>query len=88
MGRELAYAYKSGARPAGEPSGKRAFHDASPRPQAVGTQRNVSRVPDTSVKKQELASEKVSKCSALTRSGDPCKGRPASGSDLCTFHKK
>ena len=45
MGRELAYAYKSGARPYGQPGGARNFRDASPRPEAVGPGRNVTRLP-------------------------------------------
>ena len=86
MGRELAYAYKSGARPYGQPSGDRNFRDASPRPEAVGPGRNVTRLPD--MPKEAPAFEEASKCSALTRSGDPCKGRPAMGGDLCVFHRE
>ncbi len=88
MGREFAYAYKSGARPAGQPRSDTNFRDASPRPAAVGpNNRNVTRVNDTAVTQKPIP-EKVNKCSALTRSGDPCKGRPVTGSDLCVFHKE
>ena len=83
MGREYAYAYKSNARPYGQP--KENFHESTPRPNGVGLNRNVRRVMDTSVK---VASPEVSKCSALTRSGEACKGRPPAGSDLCNFHRK
>ena len=83
MGREYAYAYKSNARPYGQP--KENFIESTPRPVGVGLKRNVRQVMDTSV---NVASPEVTKCSALTRSGDPCKGRPASGSALCNFHRK
>lgn len=83
MGREYAYAYKSGSRPYGQP--KENFVESTPRPEGVGLKRNVRQVMDTSV---NVASPEVSKCSALTRSGDPCKGRPPAGSDLCNFHRK
>ncbi len=83
MGREYAYAYKSGSRPYGQP--KENFVESTPRPEGVGLKRNVRQVMDTSVIQ---SSPEVSKCSALTRSGDPCKGRPPAGSDLCNFHRK
>jgi len=86
MGRGIAYAYKSGSRPYGQPGGDKNFRDASPRPEAVGKGRNVARLPE--MKKQAPILEEASKCSALTRSGDPCKGRPVMGGDLCVFHRE
>jgi hypothetical protein len=83
MGREYAYAYKSNARPYGQP--KDNFHESTPRPESVGLNRNVRQVMDTSV---NVASPEVTKCSSLTRKGDPCKGRPPAGGDLCNFHRK
>ena len=83
MGRGFAYAHKAGQRPYGQPADS--FRDVSPRPQTVGPSRNIQRVqrinpaPDV---------PEVSKCSALTRSGAPCKGRPVTGSDLCVFHRE
>ncbi len=81
MARGFAYAYKAGQRPYGQPAD--GFRDASPRPEAVGKSRNVQRVQRVS-----LPSDipEANTCSALTRSGAPCKGRPVTGSDLCVFH--
>ena len=50
MGYERQYAYKKGASPYGEPSAGTNFRDASPRPQTVGTSRNIHRVADTTVR--------------------------------------
>ena len=50
MGYERADAYKKGASPYGEPSAGTNFRDASPRPQTVGTSRNIHRVADTTVR--------------------------------------
>jgi hypothetical protein len=83
MGREFAYAYKSGARAYGEPSGDN-FRDSSPRPQTVGVSRNIARVNPMS--SGPVVPEPV-KCSSLTRDGAPCKGRPVTGSELCVFHQ-
>jgi len=82
MGRGFAYAHKVGTRPYGEPSGDH-YRESTPRPQTVGPSRNVQRVNPVSEPVPE-----VSKCSALTRSGAPCKGRPVAGSDLCVFHRE
>jgi len=82
MGRAFADAYKAGQRPYGQPSGDH-YRDSTPRPQTVGPSRNVARV--NPIAPTETVPE-VSKCSSLTRSGDPCKGRPPAGSDLCVFH--
>ena len=84
MGRGYAYAHKAGSRPYGQPS--RNFRESTPRPNGVGPSRNVRQVPDTSVMQAEPT--QVGKCSALTRSGEACKGRPPAGSDLCNFHRK
>ena len=83
MGRGYAYAHKAGSRPYGQP--KENFRESTPRPEAVGPSRNVRQVMDTSVMQAEPATS-VSKCKALTRKGEACKGRPPAGSDLCTFH--
>jgi len=85
MGRGYAYAHKSGSRPYGQP--KDNFRESSPRPEGVGPSRRIRQVPDTSVM-QAQPNPAVSKCSALTRSGEACKGRPPAGSDLCNFHRK
>ena len=87
MGRGFANAYKSGSRPYGEPSANKPFRDSTPRPQGVGPSRNVQEVARFSVATADSSPE-TPRCSSLTRSGDPCKGRPASGSDLCNFHRK
>jgi len=84
MGRGFAYAHKAGQRPYGQPAGDK-FRDSTPRPQTVGYSRNVQRV--NPVGGAPVVSESV-KCSALTRSGDPCKGHPPAGSDLCVFHRE
>ena len=47
MSRTNAIAYKQDMRPYGQPAEN--FRDATPRPQAVGSNRNVHRVADTSV---------------------------------------
>ena len=87
MGRGFANAYKSGSRPYGQPGSDRSFRDSTPRPEGVGKSRNVRRV--APIKKTIVKpSPETPKCSSLTRSGEPCKGRPASGSDLCNFHRK
>ena len=62
MGYENQYAYKKGARPAGEPAAGTNFRDGSPRPQTVGTSRRIHRVADTSarpVAPVEAPTEKV-----------------------------
>ena len=87
MGRSFANAYKSGSRPAGQPGSNKSFRDSTPRPQGVGPSRNVHQVAPTSVEVVKPYPE-TPKCSSITRSGAPCKGRPASGSDLCNFHKE
>ena len=87
MGRGFANAYKAGAKPANEPSSNRSFRDSTPRPQGVGPNRNVRQMAPTSVHAKKPSPE-ATKCSSLTRSGEPCKGRPASGGDLCNFHRK
>jgi hypothetical protein len=87
MGRNFAYAHKSGSRPYGQPGDDRNFRDSTPRPQTVGTSRNVTRVNPTSVF-EPIKVPEVYKCSALTRSGNPCKGRPVAGGDLCAAHKE
>ena len=82
MGRGFANAYKVGSRPYGQPAGDH-YRDSTPRPQTVGFSRNVQQV--NPIGSEPVVPESV-KCSALTRSGDPCKGRPPAGSDLCVFH--
>ena len=84
MARGYAYAHKAGSRPYGQP--KDNFRESTPRPEGVEPSRNVRQVMDTSVMQAEPTL--VSKCSALTRSGEACKGRPPVGSDLCNFHRK
>jgi hypothetical protein len=81
MGRGFAYAHKAGQRPYGQPAD--GYRDASPRPQTVGSSRNVQRVQRIAT---SVPAPEVIMCSALTRSGAPCKGRPVTGSDLCVFH--
>mgnify|MGYP003116239576 CR=1 FL=1 len=87
MGRSSANAYKTGARPYGQPSASKSFRDSSPRPQGVGPSRNVQRIPSMNTATVEPSPE-TPRCSSLTRKGDPCKGRPPAGSDLCNFHRK
>ena len=87
MGRGFANAYKAGSRPYGQPTSGKSFRESTPRPESVGSKRNVHQVAPTPVAKGESSPE-ATKCSSLTRSGEPCKGRPASGSDLCNFHRK
>ena len=82
MGRGFAYAHKVGSRPYGQPAGDH-FRDSTPRPQTVGFSRNVQQV--NPIGGEPVVPESV-KCSSLTRSGAPCKGRPVTGSDLCVFH--
>jgi len=84
MGRGFADAYKTGQRPYGQPTGDN-YQESSPRPQSVGQNRNVARVDPIYPEKPV---PEVSKCLSLTRSGAPCKGRPAAGSDHCNFHKE
>ena len=81
MGRGFAYAYKAGQRPYGQPAG--GFRDSSPRPQTVGSSRNIQRMQPIA---PSVPEPEVSKCSSLTRDGAPCKGRPVGGGDLCVFH--
>ena len=85
MGRGYADAHKAGSRPYGQP--KDNFRDSSPRPQGVGPSRNIRQVANTTALAAKPSLE-TPKCKSLTRSGEPCKGRPASGNDLCSFHRK
>ena len=80
--RVRAIAYKDNMRPYGQPANN--FRDASPRPQAVGPNRNVHRVADTSVKAPVNDSNN---CSASKKNGDPCKGHRVGDSEFCSFHR-
>jgi len=84
MGRGFADAYKVGVRPYGQPSGDH-YRESTPRPQTVGPSRNVHQIAPIADPNLVPAAPK---CSALTRSGDPCKGHPPAGSDLCVFHRE
>ena len=81
--RVRAIAYKDSMRPYGQPANN--FRDASPRPQAVGPNRNVHRVADTSVVQPAYDSNI---CSANKKNGDPCKGHRAGDSEFCSFHRE
>ena len=80
--RVRAIAYKDNMRPYGQPAEN--FRDATPRPQAVGQNRNVRQVADTSVVQPAYDSNI---CSATKKNGDPCKGHKVGDSEFCSFHR-
>ena len=82
MSRTNAIAYKQDMRPYGQPAEN--FRDATPRPQAVGSYRNVHRVADTSVQGPTYNSNI---CSSVKKNGEPCKGHKVGDSEFCSFHR-
>lgn len=80
--RVRAIAYKQDMRPYGQPAEN--FRDATPRPQAVGSNRNVHRVADTSVQGPTYNSNI---CSSVKKNGEPCKGHKVGDSEFCSFHR-
>ena len=81
-----ASGYKSGMRPYGEPAS--GFRDATPRPQAVGYNREVTRVANTSTHTIQAIEPKPVLCAATKKDGEPCKARPVGDSDFCSFHRR
>ena len=80
--RVRAVAYKNNMRPYGQPAEN--FRDATPRPQAVGPNRNVHQVADTSV---VTITQNSNLWSATKKNGDPCKGHKVGDSEFCSFHR-
>ena len=82
MARGFAYAYKQGQRPADEPAGN--YKTLKPEGHVVGRDRRIHRVNPTPTHAAPVATP--SACVATTKAGNPCKGRPAGGTDRCGFH--
>ena len=82
MSRTNALAYTKNMRPYGQPAEN--FRDATPRPQAIGPNRNVRQVADTSVIAPVYDSNI---CSASKKNGEPCKGHRVADSEFCSFHR-
>jgi hypothetical protein len=76
MGRSLQIGYSGNARPYGQPADDSQEYIT----EFVGG-RNVTRVPDYL---GEIAP--ASSCVTPTKSGNPCKAPPVSGTDTCVFH--
>ena len=81
MARSFAISHSSHGRPAGQPGS--AFREVSPVTHSVAG-RKILRV-NPSVAPTQVEADK---CEALTKAGVPCKGRPAVGESLCTFHRE
>ena len=82
MARGFAYAYKKGQRPADEPVGN--FKALTPESHSAGSSRRIHRVNPTPTHAAPVATPSM--CVATTKAGNPCKGRPAGGTDRCGFH--
>ena len=82
MARGFAYAYKKGQRPADEPVGN--FKALNPESNSAGSSRRIHRVNPTPTHAAPVATPSM--CVATTKAGNPCKGRPAGGTDRCGFH--
>ena len=82
MARGFAYAYKKGQRPADEPAGN--FKTLNPEGHSAGSSRRIHRVNPTPTHAAPVATPSM--CVATTKAGNPCKGRPAGGTDRCGFY--
>jgi len=82
MARGFAYAYKQGQRPAEEPAGN--YKTLKPEGHPVRSDRRIHRVNPTPTHAAPVATPSM--CVATTKAGNPCKGRPAGGTDRCGFH--
>ena len=82
MARGFAYAYKKGQRPADEPVGN--FKALNPESHSAGSSRRIHRVNPTPTHAAPVATPSM--CVATTKAGNPCKGRPAGGTERCGFH--
>ncbi len=83
MARDFAISYGTRTRPAGQPAGN--MREVRSERHAISRERNLARINPTPTHDPKPSG---SVCKETTKAGEPCKARPAEGSDICPLHAR